>query len=522
MKKIKFLGAAILAASLIFAGCANGSDDDVDSTPDTEKVVDEKGGEGSEENGGSESGSGEEAGGEENSGEGQNSGSGESSGSGDSGSSSGGDTEAGDTDGGDTGTDNGDDDNTTDNPENVGYPVTFSESSNSYSFADGVYTITLGAAHDASDEWGNQIFITGLNEAAGIANGDKIKTTATVKADKAITTFFFKNQFHEGAPHPGIDTSTSLEADTEKTVDIYGTVYDYNETSLLVIAIRGNEANTTLTLKDVKVEKLGDYAVTSLAISPASKTIKEGETVTLQAVDQYGFEIPEARFEIVSDSSSTLSDKVLTGASVDEVVTVKATYGTFEATATITVERISVATESWGLDLTNDATNIGVLPLVNVSVWGGADTAPVVEEFAGRKAIKFTIPATYGWIGAAWQANPQEDKIDVSGYSTITITYNDSEFAEGESLTDYNVKMLGGAEIPLKGTVSDPDEDGWKTITVSLSDYANAGVSLSGVGCINFADWKVGEPIDDKGNRANPGAGALYISEVSFNPAVQK
>jgi len=100
MKKIKFLGAAILAASLIFAGCANGSDDDVDSTPDTEKVVDEKGGEGSEENGGSESGSGEEAGGEENSGEGQ--------GSGDSGSSSGGESsgsgdseDAGDDDSGD-------------------------------------------------------------------------------------------------------------------------------------------------------------------------------------------------------------------------------------------------------------------------------------------------------------------------------------------------------------------------------------------------------------------------------------
>ena len=515
MKKIKFLGAALLAASLIFAGCANGSDDDVDSTPDTEKVVDEKGGEGSEENGGSESGSGEETGsGEENSGEGQNSGSGESSGSGDSGSSSGGDTEAGDTDGGDTGTDNGDDDNTTDNPENVGYPVTFSESSNSYSFADGVYTITLGAAHDAGDEWGNQIFITGLNEAAGIANGDKIKTTATVKADKAITTFFFKNQFHEGAPHPGIDTSTSLEADTEKTVDIYGTVYDYNETSLLVIAIRGNEANITLTLKDVKVEKLGDYAVTSLAISPASKTIKEGETVTLQAVDQYGFEIPEARFEIVSDSSSTLSDKVLTGASVDEVVTVKATYGTFEATATITVERISAATESWGLDLSNDATNIGVLPLKNVAEWGGANTEPVVVEFAGRKAVKYTIPASYDWIGAAWQANPQVDKIDVSGYSTITITYNDSEFAEGESLTDYNIKLLGGVEKPAKGTVSSADANGWKTITIPLSDYVNQGVTLSEIACINFCDWKAGE--------AKPGAGALYISEVSFNPASEE
>lgn len=126
MKKIKFLGAALLAASLIFSGCANGSDDDVDSTPDTEKVVDEKGGEGSEENGGSESGSGEETGsGEENSGEGQNSGSGESSGSGDSGSSSGGESsgsgDSEDSDGGDTGTDNGGDEEGTEVDDSTDY-----------------------------------------------------------------------------------------------------------------------------------------------------------------------------------------------------------------------------------------------------------------------------------------------------------------------------------------------------------------------------------------------------------------
>ncbi len=33
MKKIKFLGAAVLAASLIFSGCANGSDDEAEPTP---------------------------------------------------------------------------------------------------------------------------------------------------------------------------------------------------------------------------------------------------------------------------------------------------------------------------------------------------------------------------------------------------------------------------------------------------------------------------------------------------------
>ena len=38
MKKIKFLGAAVLAASLIFAGCANGSDDEDYSAPETPAV----------------------------------------------------------------------------------------------------------------------------------------------------------------------------------------------------------------------------------------------------------------------------------------------------------------------------------------------------------------------------------------------------------------------------------------------------------------------------------------------------
>ena len=162
--------------------------------------------------------------------------------------------------------------------------------------------------------------------------------------------------------------------------------------------------------------------------------------------------------------------------------------------------------------MTDSATSIGVLPLVNVASWGGANTAPVVEEYAGRKAIKFTIPDAYPWIGAAWQNNPTEDTVDVSGYATVTITYNDKAFAEGEALTDYNLKMLGGGkEVPLKGNVSEADANGWKTITISLSDYADAGVSLSAIGCINFCDWKAGDKA--------PGAGALYIAEVSFNPA---
>lgn len=434
MKKLKFLGTAVLAASLLFAGCSSQEIDGTSLPPPTPQPT----------------------------------------------------------------------------PDPVEYEVTFSDNANTVTYADGVYTVTVANANN--QEWGNQIFIKGINEDAEIENGDKIKTTITVESDKAIGTFFFKNQFHEGDSYPGIDTAVALEANVEKEITIYGTVFEYNDTNKLVIDLRGNEAGTTLKMSKIKVEKLGDYTVTSIGIKPNTKTIKEGETITFDVVDQYGFSIDDAELEITTeDAESTLSGKVFTAASANETVTVKASYGTFEVTATIIVEKISAAVNSWGLDLTNDETSIGILPIVNVVAWGGANTAPAIEEFAGKKAIKLTIPESYPWIGVAWQNNPAVDTIDVSGYSTVTITFNDTAFAEGEALTDYNLKLLGGIEVPLKGTVSAADSNGWKTITISLKDYADAGVSLSAIGCINFCDWKAGDK--------NPGAGALYVSEISFNPA---
>ena len=335
MKKLKLFGAAVIAASLILSGCANGADDEITPEPTKPAVENPTDPIGGTDNNNDD---GENNGGEDNNG-GSESGSGEEAGSGDSGDNN--DTGDGEDTGDNEGS--GDDNDTTTNPKTDGYTVTFSDSSNSSSFADGVYTITLGTAHAASDEWGNQIFIKGLNEAAGIANGDKIKTTATVKADKAITTFFFKNQFHEGDSYPGIDTSASLEAETEKVVDIYGTVREYNETTSLVIAIRGNEADTTLTLKDVKVDKLSDYAITSVKLDADSDTIAAGETATLKAVDQYGFEITDATFEITSENpTATISGNVLTTGDTAEEITVVAKKGEITSnplTITITAEK---------------------------------------------------------------------------------------------------------------------------------------------------------------------------------------
>ena len=485
MKKIKFLGAAVLAASLIFAGCSSpaGAAPEINNPIDNNENNNETGQENNNNNNNNENGLNENNNNQNNY------------------------NETGNNETGNNETGNNETGNQT-----SAYAITFLDAANSSTYADDVYTVTLATAHDAGDEWGNQIWILNPNKSSGIAAGDKIHAAVTLEANKEITSVLVKDEFNHGS-YSGIDTTKNLPANTPTVFDIYGTVADdFDDSARFVIAIRGNEAGTTLKVSEIKVEKLGNYSVSEISIDPVSKTVKAGENVSFKVFDQYGFEIEEATIEIISQGvESTLEGKILKTGDVSETVEVKATYGSFEVTATITVETIVAATESWGLDLTNDNTSIGILPLVNVASWGGADTAPVVEEFAGRKAIKLTIPTTYGWIGAAWQADPNVNKIDVSGYSTITLTFNDSAFAEGESLTDYNIKLLGGAEVPLKGTVSNADEDGWKTITISLADYAAAGVSLSGIGCINFCDWKAGETA--------PSAGALYISAVSFNPA---
>lgn len=478
MKKLKLFGAAVIAASLILSGCAPQSDDETTTTvekPGKDNNGENSGGDNTDDNddnnGGEENGDGEDTGDNEGS---------------------------------------GDDNDTTTNPKTDGYTVTFSDSSNSSSFADGVYTVTVANANDS--EWGNQIFIKDPNKDVELVAGDKIHATITLEADKEIATMFVKDQFN-GVNYSGIDTQKNLPANTKTVFDIYGSVAnDYDETAGFVLALRGNEAETTLKMSNIKVEKLGDYVIESISIKPETKTIKEGETITFDVVDQYGFSVEDALLEITSENvESILSGKLFTAASANETVSVKASYESFEVTATITVEKISAASESWGLDLTNDSTSVGILPIVNVEGWGGANTAPVVEEFAGKKAIKLTIPESYPWIGVAWQNNPNVDTIDVSGYESVTLTFNDSAFAEGEALTDYNLKLKGGIEVPLKGTVSAADSNGWKTITISLKDYADAGVSLSAIGCINFCDWKAGNK--------NPSAGALYVSELKFNPA---
>ena len=226
-------------------------------------------------------------------------------------------------------------------PSGDEYTVTFSAKGTS-TYADGIYTVIAETATEAGSTWTNQIWISNPNKTAGVAAGDKIHATITVKSDKAISGFFFKDEFNSGS-YSGIDNGASgsgLEANVSKTIDLYGKVADdYSaDKSRFVIDLRGNEANTTLVLSDVKVEKLGDYGITKLTVVPSSASASSGEKVTLTTADQYGFPVEGVTYAITSAGTvSTLDGNILTAGTTAETVTIKATLGTLSATVDINV-----------------------------------------------------------------------------------------------------------------------------------------------------------------------------------------
>ena len=108
-------------------------------------------------------------------------------------------------------------------------------------------------------------------------------------------------------------------------------------------------------------------------------------------------------------------------------------------------------------------------------------------------------------MSAAWQG-PAGEKISLIGYDSISITVKD-DFGEGKALTSANLKIKAATEVQGTTTVSEPDANGWRTITASLSQYSS--IDLGSVVCIHLVDWA----------DAPAAGGKLYISKVTLNPA---
>ena len=286
-----------------------------------------------------------------------------------------------------------------DNPD---YEISFTgdnSDGNTYSYAEGVYTVIVANANDS--EWGNQIFIKDPNKDVELVAGDKIHATITLEADKDITTMLVKDQFN-GGEYTGIDTQKKLPANTKTVFDIYGIVSDnYDDSASFVLALRGNAAETTLKMSDIKVEKLGDYAISKVVVSAASASISAGETTALKAVDQYGFEITDATFEISSENPvATISGNIVTGGNTAESITVIAKSGTIVSEAiTITVTVSKDYAKYWKPSITTEGANP---PVDYFSIWADQNWCGSLVALSDMTATETEVSLTQNVTGACW------------------------------------------------------------------------------------------------------------------------
>ena len=325
MKKIKFLGAAVLAASLIFAGCSSPAG----IVPEGIEPIDNN----------------------ENNNE--------------------------------TGEYNNGQNNNGQNNNNTGTPSTsmtveFLDSSNTSTYANGVYTVTLATPHGAADEWGNQIWILNPNKSSGIAAGDKIHATVTLESSKEITSVLVKDEFNHGS-YSGIDTTKNLPANTPTVFDLYGTVADdYDDSARFVLAIRGNEAGTTLKVSGIKVEKIANYSVESINLSASANKAAFGEKITFSATDQYGIKLGGIEYSITTAGAvSTIDGAVLTAGDTPEEITVIAKLGALTSNeVTITVYEATYS----DIVLFDTATATNNLKFGEIEHWWGDHSQEIIEN----------------------------------------------------------------------------------------------------------------------------------------------
>ena len=318
MKKLKLLGTGILAASLILAGCSQAVDEVIPGleNPGIETQTPTDGTKTPDSSAGAEDNAAEED----------------------------------KSDAGDKAGDKEEDNNDGETPAPaVGYEVSFAggaSNGNTYTYENGVYTITFANANSA--DWDNQVFIANPNAAAGVKKGDKIHASVTLEADKEITNVLVKNQFNAHS-YSGNAVTKNVPANTPVVFDIYSAVQpDYDDSSNFVFAVRGNEAGTKLKISNIKVELIPNYSVESITITPKKDEDKSGRvacggSIELTATDQYGIELNDVTFEIVKENAfSTIEGKnFVAGNTAEEVKVVGKISGLTSTELTITVYEAS-------------------------------------------------------------------------------------------------------------------------------------------------------------------------------------
>ncbi len=515
MKKIKFLGAAVLAASLIFAGCSSpaGAAPEINNPIDNNENNNETGQENNNNNNNNENGQNENNNNQNNNNE-QNENSNQNNEN--NGENSGSETH------------NYTAPAITDYYKNylVSSPAVASNKtiadwgagSTAAPNADGTWTIS------ASDSMWTGVGgicapFTGL-EAGSLSNYEYIVFTID-------TTNYVINNTDDGAGNCGVNIKVpDVQKDISNNYVETGKVRTYYapmslfesapETANEFAIIIGGSGS--LKLNEVYFAAAQDPAnkpVSSISITPASANIEAGSTSNFIVKDSNFVDVTSsASFEITGTAAEgcSIDAGVFTAGTTAGDVTITATYTVdgkvFSAAANVVIV-VKATTAKELLDPTSEGFKLdNVLPFVNTVDWGGTNTSPTAEQVNGIDAIVCTVPeeGIGGWgISAAWQG-PAGEKISLIGYDSISITVKD-EFGEGKAFTSAILKIKAATEIEKNVNVSEPDADGWRTITISLSEYSD--IDLGSVVCIHLANW----------SDAPAAGGKLYISKVTLNPA---
>ena len=315
-----------------------------------------------------------------------------------------------------------------------------------------------------------------------------------------------------------ITISNNCAKGENNTATYYAKISDFEsvpQTANQMALIIGGSG--TLTVKEIYAASKDDPAskpVTAISITPATANVAAGKTTTFVVKDSNFVDVTANAVFTLSGAAATgcsVANGVFTAGSTAGEVTVTAKYtvngSDFTATATVTVI-VAATTKKELFDPTSEGFKVdGILPLINTANWGGTNTNPTAVNVNGVDAVALTVPESgiTGWIGVAWQGS-DNDKISLVGYSSISITVKD-EYGEGKSLTSAKLKIKANTEVAVVPTISEPDANGWRTITASLDQYAS--IDLGAVICIHLADWA---------DNSNIG-GKLYVSKVTLNPA---
>lgn len=216
-------------------------------------------------------------------------------------------------------------------------------------------TITLDKLpNETLTEWTNNpwecqlTLLVSAREGNVFEKGEKYSVSVDVNSVIALSGCVVKDSDDNGIFNvEGIN----YPAGEKKTVSHNFVYTGESKTSFNLLFAFGNCNKQRVVIENLKIEKLEDYDVTDLTLTASSLSASSGETVTLTAKDQYGFEVTDATFSFAEDDAtgSSITGNTLTAGSTAGTAKVKATSGTVDSN---TVE-ITISTEKdydlhWG------------------------------------------------------------------------------------------------------------------------------------------------------------------------------